>query len=179
LLTTLDTECASVERLGQAVTEAFAQHPNHQIITSFTGLGDLTGVRILAEIGDNRTRFADARALKAYAGSASVTRDSGHRLRLDVDRRRALTRGQRPLPPPREHLDRHAAALRNVFNRLIGCLHHCVQTGRTYDELKAFPPSITTPETTAACATPTGINETPVNKPHRLLCWLGISHGDS
>jgi hypothetical protein len=36
----------------------------------------------------------------------------------------------------REHGDRHAAAL---FNRLIGCLHHCLQTGQTYDELKAFP----------------------------------------
>ena len=26
----------------------------------------------------------------------------------------------------REHGDRHAAALRNVFNRLIGCLFHCL-----------------------------------------------------
>ena len=32
---------------------------------------------MLAEIGDDRTRFADARALKAYAGSAPVTRASG------------------------------------------------------------------------------------------------------
>jgi transposase len=29
---------------------------------------------VLAEIGDDRTRFTDARALKAYAGSAPVTR---------------------------------------------------------------------------------------------------------
>jgi transposase len=28
---------------------------------------------VLAEIGDDRARFADARALKAYAGSAPVT----------------------------------------------------------------------------------------------------------
>ena len=73
LLATLNPECASVDQLGQAVNEAFAQHPDHQIITSFTGLGDLTGARVLAEIGDDRTRFADARALKAYAGSAPVT----------------------------------------------------------------------------------------------------------
>jgi transposase len=32
---------------------------------------------VLAEVGDDRTRFADARALKAYAGSAPVTRPSG------------------------------------------------------------------------------------------------------
>ena len=37
-------------------------------VTSFVGLGDLTGARLLAEIGDDRTRFADARALKAFAG---------------------------------------------------------------------------------------------------------------
>jgi hypothetical protein len=35
------------------------------------------GARILGELGDDRTRFTDARALKAYAGSAPVTRASG------------------------------------------------------------------------------------------------------
>ncbi|GAA3510982.1 transposase [Streptosporangium album] len=47
------------------------------IITSFPGLADLTGARVLAEIGDDRDRFADARALKAYAGAAPITRASG------------------------------------------------------------------------------------------------------
>ena len=41
------------------------------------GPANSTGARVLAEIGDDRTRFADARALKAYAGSAPVTRASG------------------------------------------------------------------------------------------------------
>jgi hypothetical protein len=45
--------------------------------TSFPGLADLTGARVLAEIGDDRDRFACARALKAYAGSAPITRASG------------------------------------------------------------------------------------------------------
>jgi transposase len=39
-------------------------------------LADLTGARVLAEIGDDRDRFADARALKAYAGAAPITRAS-------------------------------------------------------------------------------------------------------
>jgi transposase len=77
LLGSLDTECASTDSLGQAVITAFEQHPDHVIITSFPGLGDLTGARILGEIGDDRERFADARALKAFAGSAPVTRASG------------------------------------------------------------------------------------------------------
>jgi hypothetical protein len=38
-----------------------------------------------------------------------------------------------------EHGDRHPAALRNVFNRLIGCLFHCLQTGQTDNEATAFP----------------------------------------
>ena len=50
----------------------------------------------------------------------------------------------------REHGDRHAAALRNVFNRLIGCLFHCLQTGQTYNEATAFPPPIEQPETLVA-----------------------------
>ena len=32
---------------------------------------------ILGEIGDDRTRFADAKALKAFAGTAPITRASG------------------------------------------------------------------------------------------------------
>ena len=47
--------------------EQFDRHPDAEIITSQPGLGSLTGARILAEIGDNRTRFTDARSLKAYA----------------------------------------------------------------------------------------------------------------
>jgi hypothetical protein len=35
--------------------------------------------------------------------------------------------------------DRHTAAQRNLFNRLLGCLHHCLQTGQHYDEPTAFP----------------------------------------
>jgi transposase len=35
---------------------------------------------VLAEIGDDRSRFANARSLKAYAGAAPVTRASGKSL---------------------------------------------------------------------------------------------------
>ena len=37
VLATLDAECASVERLGEATAAAFTQHPDHRIITSFVG----------------------------------------------------------------------------------------------------------------------------------------------
>lgn len=40
----------------------------------FSGLANLSGARVLGEIGDDRARFTDARSLKAYAGSAPVNR---------------------------------------------------------------------------------------------------------
>jgi hypothetical protein len=35
--------------------------------------------------------------------------------------------------------DRHAANQRNLFNRLLGCLHHCLTTRQPYNETTAFP----------------------------------------
>jgi transposase len=159
LLATLNAECDNAEQLGQAAIDAFVQHPDHQVITSFPGLGDLSGARLLAEIGDDRSRFADARGLKAYAGSAPVTRASGRSIaitRRTVKNDRLNTVGflwafaAIPRPgPSKEHYDnrrargdRHAAALRHLFNRMLGQLHHCLQAGQTYDPVKAFGPPI-------------------------------------
>jgi transposase len=68
LITQLDAACQAADQLAEAAIEA---------ITSFPSLGELTGARILAELGDDHTRFANARSLKAYAGSAPITRASG------------------------------------------------------------------------------------------------------
>ena len=45
----------------------------------------------------------------------------------------------------REHYDRrrhsgdsHTAASRNLANRYLGMLHHCLQTRQTYDPIEAF-----------------------------------------
>ena len=130
--------------------------PDAGIITSFAGLGRLTGARVLAETGDDRTRFTEARTLKAYAGSAPITRASGKSravLHRRVKNQRLATVGYlwafcalTASPGARAHYDRrraagdgHAAALRNLTNRLLGCLHHCLQTGKQYDEAAAFP----------------------------------------
>src|SRR6266487_185629 len=156
LLGQLGAACTSAGDLEQAVTESFNQHPDAGIITSFPGLGPLTGARVLAETGDDRSRFQDAKGLKAYAGAAPITRASG-KTRAVVHRRvknqrlaaagytwafAALTAS----PGARAHYDRrkadgdrHAAAQRNLFGRLLGCLHHCLATGQHYDETTAFP----------------------------------------
>ena len=148
LLRQLDAACASADDLEQAAAESFNQHPDAGIITSFPGLGALTGARVLAEIGDDRSRFADAKGLKAYAGAAPVTRASGksrsvtHR-RIKNNRLAAVGyiwafAALTASPGARAHYDRrrdagdrHTAAQRNLFNRLLGCLHHCLPPAST------------------------------------------------
>jgi transposase len=104
----------------------------------------------------DRFRFADARALKAYAGAAPITRASGKSLVVHhrkVKNQRLAAAGyvwafaSLRAPGPRAHYDRrrdggeqHSSALRNTFNRLLGCLHHCLQKGVTYNEDVAFQP---------------------------------------
>lgn len=156
LLATLDVECANADQLGAAAVEAFQKHPDYSIITSFPGLGETTGARVLAEIGDDRSRFTDPRGLKAFAGAAPITRASGRSIsirRRQVKNNRLAAVGfvwafaTIPRPGPakdlydrrRTHGDRHAAALRNLFNRSLGQLWHCLHTGQLYDEGKAFP----------------------------------------
>ena len=152
----LDAACASAEDLEQAAVDSFNQHPDAGIITSFPGLGPLTGARVLAETGDDRSRFADARGLKAYAGAAPVTRASGKTpaaLHRRVKNQRLAAAGYiwafsalTASPGARAHYnrrkaagDRHTAAQRNLFGRLLGCLHHCLATGQHYSEATAFP----------------------------------------
>jgi hypothetical protein len=156
LLRQLDAACASAGDLEHAATESFNLHPDAGIITSFPGLGALTGARVLAEIGDDRSRFQDAKGLKAYAGAAPITRASGKTrsvTRRHIKNNRlnaagyswafsALTAspGARArYDRRREAGDRHAAAQRNLFGRLLGCLHQCLITGQEYDENIAFP----------------------------------------
>ncbi|GAX49719.1 mini-circle putative transposase for IS117 [Streptomyces olivochromogenes] len=86
LMRKLDAACTSADELAEASVKAFEAHPDAEIITSFPGLGSLTGARVLAEIGDDRSRFADARALKSYAGAAPVTRASGKSISVKARR---------------------------------------------------------------------------------------------
>jgi len=156
LLRQLDAACHSADDLEQAATESFNLHPDAGIITSFPGIGPLTGARVLAETGDDRSRFTDAKGLKAYAGAAPVTRASGKTrsvTRRHVKNNRLAQAGYiwafsalTASPGARAHYDRrrgngdrHAAAQRNLFGRLLGCLHHCLATGQHYNEKTAFP----------------------------------------
>lgn len=155
LLRQLDAACVAADELAEAVQESFRAHPDAEILLSFPGLGVLTGARVLAEIGDDRDRFADARCLKAYAGSAPITRASGKkrfvgRRFIKNDRLAnagfhwafaSLTRSPGAYAHYRRRRDRgdwHAQAQRHLFNRMLGQLFHCLQTGQVFDEQRAF-----------------------------------------
>ncbi|MDR6981342.1 transposase [Streptomyces sp. 3330] len=156
LLVQLEAACTASDDLAKVVEEAFPQHPDAEILLSFPGLGIQLAARILAEIGDDRARFADARGLKAYAGSSPITRASGKK--SAVTRRwvkndrlnhagylwafaslRASAGANAHYRRRREVGDWHAAAQRNLFNRMIGQLHHCLQHRKLFDENTAFP----------------------------------------
>ncbi|MDA3642343.1 IS110 family transposase [Mycobacterium xenopi] len=159
LLRQFDAACAAADELAEAASAHFELHPDAAIITSFPGLGNLTGARVLAEIGDDRSRFADARGLKAFAGSAPITRASGKKtvvLHRHIKNRRLAAVGSiwalaslRSSPGARRHFDARRAAgdwnrqaQRHLFNKFLGQLHHCLQTGQLYDEHRAFPPPL-------------------------------------
>ncbi|MFE1902912.1 IS110 family transposase [Streptomyces gardneri] len=158
LLRQLNTACDNADQLEEAVTQTFDEHPDAPVIRSFPGLAALTGARVLAEIGDDRTRFATAGSLKAYGGSAPVTRASAKSCKVmsrKVKNQRLAAVGYvwafnslTKSPGARAHYDRrraagdrHVAAQRNLFNRFMGMLFRCLQNGHTYDEAAAFQQS--------------------------------------
>jgi transposase len=159
LLRQFEAACAATDELAKAAIAHFEQHPDAKIIISFPGLGNLAGARVLAEIGDDRARFADARGLKAFAGSAPITRASGKKTVVThrhIKNRRLAAVGAiwalsslRASPGARHHFDTRRAAgdwnrqaQRHLFNKFLGQLHHCLQTGQLYNEHRAFPPPL-------------------------------------
>ncbi|WP_406502156.1 transposase [Streptomyces sp. NBC_01590] len=157
LVLQLEAACTAADNLAKAVEEAFPQHPDAEIVLSIPGLGVQLGARVLAEIGDDRTWFADARGLKAYAGSSPITRASGKK--SSITRRwvkndrlnhtgclwafSAITASPGAKAHYRrrrdDHGDWHTAAQRNLFNRMLGQLYHCLQHHKLFDEQTAFP----------------------------------------
>jgi transposase len=60
-----------------AIAEHFAQHEDHALFASLPGAGPRLAPRLLAEWGDDRTRYTSAAALQALAGTAPVVVQSG------------------------------------------------------------------------------------------------------
>jgi transposase len=143
--------------MEEQVEANFSQHPDADILLSQPGLGVVLGARVLAEFGDDKNRYTNAKARRNYAGTSPITRQSGkkkvvmaryvHNDRLlDALGRQAFA-ALRASPGARAYYDRirargtgHHAALRQLGNHLVGILHGCLKTGTKYDEATARAP---------------------------------------
>jgi len=167
LIAVLITLNEQVKTLQRQVEAYFGQHPDAEIIASQPGLGGVLGARVLAESGDDPTRYASAKARKNYAGTSPITRASGkkktvlarhvHNDRLiDALMSQAFT-ALRVSPGARADYDlqrargaEHNPALRQLANRLVGILHGCLKTRTLYDEATAWPQHAAATKKTAA-----------------------------
>ncbi|WP_399552366.1 transposase [Streptomyces sp. YIM 98790] len=152
LLITLNEQIAALE---EQVSAHFRAHPDAEIYLSMPGIGEITGARVLAEFGDDPTRYTSAKARKNYAGTSPITRASGrtHSVQARFARNDRLADAlQRQAfsaintsPGARRYYDKQRArdsgynpALRQLGNRLVGILHGCLKTRTHYDEATAW-----------------------------------------
>lgn len=167
LVVTVAAMQAGIASLDTAMNAEFAEHDDAKILSPAPGLGPVLAARVLAEIGDDRTRFDAAANLRAFAGTAPITRASGKsksvRTRHIRNRRLAdachwwAFAAISASPGARAHYDRrrltgdtHNAALRNLANKLLGRLWWCLQNNEPWDDHAAWPTQPHTPEQLAA-----------------------------
>src|SRR5438128_1789105 len=148
IISSMNTE---ITRLQDELERRFESHPDAEILRSLPGLGSVLGARVLAEFGDDPTRYADARARRNYAGTAPITRASGTRrvVLARMARNKRLADGMylwafcslQTSPGARASYDRqrsagktHHQALRSLGNRWAGILHGCLTHRTVYDE---------------------------------------------
>lgn len=156
LIASLNKQLTALE---QELKEAFEDHPDAKILRSLPGLGTVLGARVLAEFGDDRTRYVDARARKNYAGTSPITKSSGKRRVVLARFARnehlfdacflwafsSLTKSKGAriyYDLLRQRGKTHSQALRALANRLVGILHGCLQSRQLYDESIAWPSTI-------------------------------------
>jgi hypothetical protein len=155
LLVVITTMAEQVVALEAEVNRCFGQHPDAEIITSQPGLGVVLGARVLAEFGDDKDRFANAKSRRNYAGTSPITKASGTRrvvlARFARNKRLADALHQQAFaaltasPGARAFYDHHRSrgathhqALRTLSNRLVGILDGCLRHRTTHDEATAW-----------------------------------------
>lgn len=152
VLTAMVTQAAALEA---EVERCFGQHPDAEIIASQPGLGVILGARVLAEFGDDPTRYATAKARRNYAGTSPITKTSGKSrvvlARHARNKRLADALHQQAFcalttsPGARTYYDHHRAhgathnqALRALSNHLVGILDGCLRHHTRYNETTAW-----------------------------------------
>ncbi|QSE84689.1 IS110 family transposase [Rhodococcus koreensis] len=167
LLAVIASMQQSVDSLEDALGREFDSHPLAPILRSAPGLGPILAARVLAEIGDDPERFATANGLRAFAGTAPITRASGrsHYVKARKVRNKRLgdachwwafvtltkSAGARAHYDKRRAAgDHHNAALRNLANKLLGRMWWCLQHNEPWDDHAAWPDLNSGPKPAAA-----------------------------
>lgn len=160
-----------IRELDGLIAAHLAQHPDGQLIQSFPRTGTINAAQILAELGDDRLRFATEEQLAAEAGVAPVTRTSGKhrgvacRFACNKRLRQALTtwagnsRHAHPWAAAVYRAARgrgcdHPHAVRILARAWVRVLWRCWQDGSRYDPAKhgRALPFLTAPQPTSAAA---------------------------
>jgi transposase len=156
LIAVITSMQAAIADLEKAMTDEFTDHDYAATLRGAPGLGPILAARVLGEIGDDPNRFPTAQGLRAFAGTAPITRSSG-RMRIVKSRHvrnkrlgdachwwafAAITKST----GARFHYDRrraagdtHNAALRNLANKLLGRLWWCLTNNQPWNENAAWP----------------------------------------
>lgn len=141
----------SRRELEKQIVQSFHGHPDAAWWQSFPGAQGLTAARLLAWIGDDRSRFPTVNVLQATAGTVPVTRRSGksksvefrtacsHKIRKAVDdlARQSVKKSGWAQAYFDAQVDRgHAMnrAYRALANRWLSIIWKLWQTGVLYDK---------------------------------------------
>jgi transposase len=153
LTATVTMLAAQVRTLEAEIGAQLAAHPDAHIFTSLPRAGTLRAARLLAEIGDCRSRFPDPGSLAGLAGVVPVTRQSGthisHSFRWAVSRqlrdavcdfandsRHASPWAAAIYDAARARGKDHPHAVRITARAWICVIWRCWQAGTAYDPAK-------------------------------------------
>jgi transposase len=70
---------AAIQQYEKRIQELTESHPDFPIVSSFPGVGQALAPRLIAALGTQRDRFANANQLQSYSGIAPVKESSGKR----------------------------------------------------------------------------------------------------
>ena len=153
LTATLTALSAQIKTLETQIAAQLAAHPSAHIFASLPRADTLRAARLLAEVGDCRSRFPDPWSLAALAGTAPVTRRSGshtshtfrwavnHQLRDAVrdfaaDSRHASPWAAALYDQARDRGKDHPHAVRILARAWIYVIWRCWQDSTPYDPAK-------------------------------------------
>ena len=156
LVAIIEAMRTAVGALQTELAREFETHPMAATLQSAPGLGPILAARVLAEIGDDPQRFTTAAGLRAFAGTAPITRAPGRSRYVKARKVRNKRLGDAchwwafslltKSSGARTHYDQrratgdhHNAALRNLANKILGRLWWCLANNQHWDDAIAWP----------------------------------------